>query len=59
SSQSVEFTITPDLLKLVDDAGHSVQLPGKYKISIGGSLPTKRSEDLGASKHVEAEITVQ
>ena len=59
ASQKLRFTITPDMLKLVDDKGQQVLLPGKMKISIGGSLPGNRSEALGAAKGVEAELTVK
>ncbi len=58
-SSTVHFTITPDMLQLVNDEGKNVLLPGKYKISIGGSLPGKRSEGLGASKGVTGEIIVR
>ena len=59
ASQTLHFTITPDMLKLVDDKGQQVLLPGKMKISIGGSLPGSRSEALGAAKPVEAELIIK
>ncbi len=58
-SATVHFTITPDMLQLVNDEGKTVLLPGKYKISIGGSLPGKRSEGLGAMKGITGELTVK
>ncbi len=59
AAQKIHFTITPDMLKLVDDKGRQVLLPGKMKISVGGALPGNRSEALGAAKHVEAILTIE
>lgn len=59
ASEKVKFTITPDMMKLVNDEGQSVLNSGKIKISIGESLPSKRSTELGAAKAVEAIINVQ
>ena len=56
ASTVVKFTINPDMLSLINDDGKSVGLPGKIKIRIAGSLPCKRSEDLGAAKHLETTI---
>jgi hypothetical protein len=47
------------MLKLVDDKGQQVLLPGKIKISVAGSLPGSRSEALGAAKAAEATLTVK
>ncbi|MES1219430.1 MAG: glycoside hydrolase family 3 N-terminal domain-containing protein [Bacteroidota bacterium] len=59
ASATVELNITPNLLQLVNDRGQYVNMPGKYKISIGGSLPSERSLALGAAKLGETEITVK
>ena len=56
ASAKVRFTLTPDKLSLVDEKGMSRVLPGKILISIGGSLPGSRSEQLGASPAVQAAI---
>ena len=58
-STIVKFTITPDMLSLINDEGNSVLVPGKVKIIIAGSLPSKRSEELGAAKPVETTITIK
>jgi beta-glucosidase len=58
-SQKISFTVTPDLLKLIDAGGNSVFIPGKVKIFIGGSSPGKRSEELGATKASEAIVTLK
>jgi beta-glucosidase len=59
ASQKVRFTITPDMMKLVNEDGKSVLNSGEIKVSIGGSLPSQRSEDLGAAKPAEAQIIIQ
>ena len=59
ASQKVKFTITPDMMKLVNDEGKSVLNSGNIKISIAGSLPSKRSEELGAAKPVDALLTIK
>lgn len=57
-SVRVSFDLTPDQLSVVDDKGHRVIPTGKIRLSIAGSLPTRRSEALGAAKGVETEIEV-
>jgi beta-glucosidase len=59
ASQKVKFTITPDMMKLVNEAGESVLNSGKIKVSIGESLPSERSVELGAAKPVEAIFNIQ
>jgi beta-glucosidase len=59
NSSVVKFTITPQMMELVTDKGERVIEPGKFKVTIGGSLPGKRSETLGSSKSLEAFFTVQ
>jgi beta-glucosidase len=56
ASAKLKFNLTPDQLSLVDASGKTVETPGKVRISVGGSLPTARSEALGASKPVQTEI---
>lgn len=59
SSSVVKFTITSEMMELVNAKGERIIEPGKFKVSIGGSLPGKRSETLGASKSLETFFTVQ
>ena len=59
ASEQLKFTITPGMMKLVNEEGESVLNSGEIKINIGGSLPSKRSEELGAAKPVAALITIQ
>ncbi len=58
-SQKISFTLTPDLLKLIDEKGNNIFIPGTLKIIVGGSSPGKRSEELGAAKTVEASLTLR
>jgi beta-glucosidase len=55
----LSFTITPEKLALINEAGQPETPAGKVKISIGGSLPGSRSEELGATKAAETEISIQ
>lgn len=55
----VSFTITPDMLMLVDDKGNSILEPGAFTVSIGGSLPGNRSDQLGAAKSLQTNFTVK
>jgi beta-glucosidase len=59
ATEQVHFTITPDMLKVINDKGESLLPAEKVKISIAGSLPGARSEALGAAKGVEALLTVK
>jgi beta-glucosidase len=59
SSEIIKFTITPEMLMLVNEKGEAVLEPGTFKISIGGSLPGNRSEALGAAKAEQAILTVK
>lgn len=57
--KEVNFSITPDMMQLVNDQGERVLQTGKIKISIAGSLPSKRSLELGASKPVDAILNIE
>jgi len=58
-SGKIRFTLTPELLKLADDRGNSTFIPGKVKIIIAGSSPSKRNEELGAAKANEVMLTLK
>ncbi|HET7117504.1 MAG TPA: glycoside hydrolase family 3 C-terminal domain-containing protein [Hanamia sp.] len=59
TSEKVKFKITPAMMALVNEDGKSVLNSGKIKISIAGSLPSARSEELGAAKPVESILSVE
>ena len=58
ASTRLHFVLTPDQLSLVDARGVSQVPAGKIRISVGGSLPTHRSEELGASHAATTEVEV-
>lgn len=55
----IEFTITPEMMSLVDEDGNSRLEPGQFKITIGGCSPGKRGMELGAPQPVQAIFTIQ
>jgi beta-glucosidase len=57
-SQTVAFTISPDMLELINDNGERVLEKGDFKIYIGGSSPGNRSRQLGAPQPAEIMLTV-
>jgi beta-glucosidase len=59
ASEKVKFTITPEMMKLLNEQGESRLNSGNIKISIAGSLPSKRSLDLGAAKPVVTLLTIK
>ncbi|HVS96693.1 MAG TPA: glycoside hydrolase family 3 C-terminal domain-containing protein [Puia sp.] len=58
ASMRLHFTLTQEQLSVVDEKGRTVVPAGKVRISVGGSLPGARSEELGAAKAVEAELEI-
>ena len=58
-SEQVKFTITPDMLTLINEKGESLLQPGSYKISVAGSLPGNRSETLGSAKAQQIMLTMK
>jgi beta-glucosidase len=57
--QKVKFTITPDMLNIINEKGESILESGDFKISISGSLPGSRTEALGGPKAAEIILTVK
>jgi beta-glucosidase len=51
-SQEVRFTITPQMMMLIDDAGEPVLEPGHFRLTIGGCSPGVRGAALGAPEPV-------
>lgn len=58
-SQMVKFTITPDMLELVNEKGERILEKGDFRIFAGGSLPGSRSQELGSPKPAEVLLTVK
>ena len=54
----IAFTITPEMMKLVNDAGDRVLEPGDFRVTVGGCSPSERGLQLGASAPVSLTFTV-
>jgi beta-glucosidase len=59
ASQTVKFTLTPDMLAQVNAQGQSVAPSGPVTVWVGGSLPSARSLALGAAKPASVVLTVK
>jgi beta-glucosidase len=58
-SRTVTFTITPEMMSIIDENGDSILEPGQFRVTIGGCSPGKRGVELGASESVQAVFTVK
>lgn len=58
-SDVIRFNVTPEMLQTINENGEAVLKSGKVRISIGGSLPSERSEVLGAAKPVSGLVTIR
>ncbi|MEZ5043138.1 MAG: glycoside hydrolase family 3 C-terminal domain-containing protein [Saprospiraceae bacterium] len=59
ASQKVKFTITPALMEMVNEKGERLIESGQFKVYVGGSVPSKRSLDLGAASFQEIVFTIE
>jgi beta-glucosidase len=59
ASTTVKFTLTPEMLALVNAQGQLVAPSGPVTVWVGGSLPSARSLALGAAKPASAVLTVR
>ena len=59
ASTTVKFTLTPEMLALVNAQGQTVNAAGPIKVWVGGSLPSARSTALGVSPAASALLTVR
>jgi beta-glucosidase len=57
--RTVVFTITPEMMSIIDESGNSVLEPGRFMINIGGCSPGNRGVELGAPKPVQAVFAVE
>jgi len=57
-STIVNFSITPEMLRMIGENGETVVKNGLVNIFIGGSLPTQRSLNLGMSPVLQSEIKI-
>jgi len=57
-TKTVKFTITSEMLSIINNEGKAILEKGDFKIHVGGSLPVKRSIDLGGSPFSEVILNV-
>ena len=57
-TKTVKFTITSEMLSIINNEGKAILEEGNFKIHVGGSLPVKRSMDLGGSPFSEVILNV-
>ena len=55
-SRTVNFTVTPEMLELVDNEGKTKVEPGRFRVTVGGCSPGPRGVALGAPEPVIAEV---
>jgi beta-glucosidase len=55
-AEEVEFRLTKESFEQIDLEGEGFLPEGRYEINIGGSVPSKRSAELGAAKPVRLSI---
>jgi len=48
----ITFTVTPEMMKMVNDAGKRVVEPGEFRVTVGGCSPSERGVRLGTSAPV-------
>jgi beta-glucosidase len=58
ASKVVKFTVTPDMLSLVNDNGETLETTGKVTFYMGGSSPMQRSETLGIAKPATGNVAI-
>ncbi len=54
----IHFSITPEMMKMVNDAGERVLEPGEFRVTVGGCSPSERGAWLGASAPVSTTFAV-
>jgi beta-glucosidase len=54
----ISFTVTPEMMQLVNDAGDRVLEPGEFRVMVGGCSPSERGTQLGAAAPVGMTFTV-
>lgn len=57
-SKTVQFTIGPEKMMLIDEEGKQKLEPGKFRITVGGCSPSARGLALGAPDPVSAAFEV-
>jgi len=52
--KTLEFIIGESMLASIDEKGSSKLINGQYRLFVGGSLPSKRSAELGSAPFLQA-----
>ncbi|MDI3320725.1 glycoside hydrolase family 3 C-terminal domain-containing protein [Pinibacter soli] len=58
ATKVVKFTVTPEMLSLVNDNGETLETTGKVTFYVGGSSPMQRSETLGIAKPATGNVAI-
>lgn len=58
ASAKVEFVLDPEQLTTVDENGDAIPVKGTIRLHAGGSLPGKRSQELGAAPGLTADVRI-
>jgi beta-glucosidase len=58
ASLTLEFELSAKDLSLINEAGERVLEPGRFRLSVGGSQPDPRSEELMGQAPLSAELEV-
>ena len=59
ASADIEFTLTPEMMRIVDDQGQSLLEPGSFQVHVGTCSPGPRSQALGAPAELTAGFEVR
>jgi beta-glucosidase len=57
-NRTLEFTVTPEMMALVNNDGETLLEPGQFRLTVGGCSPGARGVALGAPKPVSAMFVV-
>jgi len=55
----VKFTLTPEMMSFYNDDGKLTLEPGEFRLEIGGCSPSKRGQELGATRPVTTVFEVK
>ena len=58
-STVIDFKISTNMLKLINDQGEAILEKGNFTIHISNSLPSKRAIELGASKSLKTSLVLE
>ncbi|MFX0093932.1 MAG: hypothetical protein ACFFBD_19490 [Candidatus Hodarchaeota archaeon] len=54
--KNVRFKITAEMLKITNDDGQQILEPGEFIVSIGESIPSKRTQELECSEAITQKV---